>query len=506
MEVNRVKCSVRNIIAGFISKIIALFVPFVIRTLIIQRLGVEYLGLNSLFASILQMLSLSELGFGSAIVYSMYKPIAQNDEATICAMLNFYKSVYRGIGLIILISGIALAPFIDIFFDSSPPKEINIYIIYFLYLINTSISYFLFAYKSSILDACLRNDVNSVITTSCNLAMYIVQACVLIFYSNYYFYVIILPITTLIMNIARAFVVNKMYPQYKTYGKLQSKQIKEIKNRVLGLIGHKIGGTVFSSVDNIVISAFLGLEVLGKYTNYYYIYTALNGFTMIIYQSITAVLGNSLVCKSVEENYKDFNVLFWGSACITIWSSSCMLCLYQPFMALWMGKSNMLSFNIAVLLVIYYFINSMRRVCITYKDAAGMWIADFWKPYASIAVNLVLNIILVQIIGLAGVIISSIIACTFIELPWETAVFFKHFFKRKNTLYYIDFFKLTLASVFCWLLSFALCYPLNVTISGLILRGLICTLGSVATIFFFFRNSKNYINFINRIKLWRLRI
>ena len=75
-ESSRIKNTTRNMLAGAIYKIITLLFPFVINTIIIKTLGVEYLGLNMLFASILQVLSLTELGFGSALVFSMYEPIA----------------------------------------------------------------------------------------------------------------------------------------------------------------------------------------------------------------------------------------------------------------------------------------------------------------------------------------------------------------------------------------------------------------------------------------------
>ena len=130
MQIERTKNSAKNIISGFIMRIISMLMPFIIRTLIIKKLGVDYLGLNSLFSSILQVLSLSELGFATAVAYSMYKPIAEDNKELICALLNLIKKIYRVVGIIILILGIAVMPFLTYLIEGDYPQDINLYILY----------------------------------------------------------------------------------------------------------------------------------------------------------------------------------------------------------------------------------------------------------------------------------------------------------------------------------------------------------------------------------------
>ena len=181
---SRTKNTVRNISAGLINKVVMLLFPFVIRTILIKHLGSDYLGLSSLFTSILQVLNLTELGFSSAIVYSMYKPLAEKDTKTICTLMNFYKKIYRIIGLIIIIFGMLLIPFLPKLIHGSYPETINITILYLIYLFNTGVTYFLFAYKSSLLNADQRNDIINNVNTIVGSVQYIMQIIILIVFKN----------------------------------------------------------------------------------------------------------------------------------------------------------------------------------------------------------------------------------------------------------------------------------------------------------------------------------
>ena len=187
---DKLKNTKRNIIYGSINKIIMLLCPFIIRSIIIKKLGMDYVGLGSLFTSILQVLSLAELGFGSAIVYSMYKPIAEEDNKTLSALIYFYRRIYRIIGSIILVAGIAVMPLLKYIISGKYPADINIYILYLIYLVNTVASYFMYAYKQSILMAYQRNDVDSNISSIVNMVMYGLQIAALLLTRNYYTYII----------------------------------------------------------------------------------------------------------------------------------------------------------------------------------------------------------------------------------------------------------------------------------------------------------------------------
>ena len=179
MADSKTKNSSRNLVFGICLKVYQLLVPFLIRTIIIKILGIEYAGLNSLFTSILQVLNIAELGVGTALVFSMYKPIVEHDDKKICALMQLYKIYYRVIGLVILAIGLCITPFLSKLIKGDVPPDINIYVLYFLNLGATVLSYWLFAYKNSLFQAHQRNDVVSKVTILTNTVMYVLQISLL---------------------------------------------------------------------------------------------------------------------------------------------------------------------------------------------------------------------------------------------------------------------------------------------------------------------------------------
>ncbi len=477
LEGTRTKKSAANVIFGFGNRIILMIFPFIIKTITIYTLGAEYLGLNSLFSSILQVLSLSELGVGSAMVYNMYKPIAEGDKKTVGALLLLYKKVYRYIGLFILVIGVGLCPFLDKLIASSYPNDINIYVLYLIFLSNTVLSYFLFAYKKSLLEANQINSVESKLNTIVNIIMHVGQIIVLLVFKNYYLYIILMPICTIILNVTRNIVVSRLFPDIIAEGNLDRTIIEDIKKKVFALFGHKIGTTIITSADSIVISAILGLVVLAKYSNYYYVINSLIGFAAIFYSAITASVGNSIVKDSVQKNYHDFKVLVFINSWLVGWSSICLICLYQPFMTIWMGEKMLFNTATVILFVVYFYAWLIRRIGLTYKDAAGMWNEDFLKPYIGAVVNLVTNILLVKYIGVSGALLSTIIIMVFIYAPWETYVLFKYLFKRSSREYVLKIVIYTLVNVGVAYFTNIICgFVIYNGIGGLFIKLLICIL------------------------------
>lgn len=426
----------KSIAWGFVHKILAILLPFATRTVIIHYLGVEFAGLGSLFTSILSVLSLTELGVGSALVFSMYKPVSDNDVDKINAYLYFYRKCYLVIGAIILVLGLSALPFLQFLVSGDIPPSVNLYILYSIYLFNTSISYFLFSYKSSILIATQRNDVKSNIASVILISKEGVQILLLLLFKNYYFFAICIPAFTIMENIAVAIIVKKMYPDIKACGDLDKEDVVQIKEKVFGLVFQKIGTVVLTSVDAIVISAFLGLKVLGIYNNYYYIINALLGFFAIIQSSLVPSVGNSIVTSSKEKNYFDFRkfqFLYLGCA---IFCASCLLSLYQPFMKIWVGEKNTLEeigvAYVVYLLPAYFFFYKLNDICYIYREACGLW--KEWKFVNLIAAlsNLVINLVLVNIIGLYGIVISTIVCLVFIYTPFFTYPLFSKYFESKK--------------------------------------------------------------------------
>ena len=429
-KIERTKNATRNIIFGVILRAYQIIVPFLMRTAMIYLMGVQYLGLNSLFTSVLQVLNLAELGVGSAMIYSMYRPIAEDDNTTICALMKLYRTYYRLIGLIIAVVGCILTPFIPKLISGDIPQGINIYILYLLNLGATVLSYWLFAYKNSILQAHQRTDIVSKVTLITNTIQYVLQLFVLWIFKNYYLYVIVMLVTQALTNIVTAIMADKIYPQFKPKGELHKEEIHQINQKIRDLFTAKLGGVVVGSADTIVISAFLGLTTLAVYQNYYFIMNSICGFITVIFSAITAGIGNSLVTESSEKNYNDFKKFTFIICFILCICCCCFVGLYQPFMKLWVGKKFMLSFSFVILFCILFYCLELAMVWATVKDAAGLWHSDRFRPLIGACANLIMNIVLVQVIGLYGIILSTVFSYIFISMPWLIHNLFKFLYNE----------------------------------------------------------------------------
>lgn len=435
MKIERAKNASRNIVFGLILKIFQILVPFLLRTTMIYFMGMKYVGLNSLFASVLQVLNLAELGVGNAMVFSMYKPIAEDDNEKICALMQLYKVYYRVIGGIIAVVGIILTPFIPYLVKGDVPTGINIYVLYLLNLGATVLSYWLFAYKNSILQAHQRNDVASKVMLVTSMIQYGIQILVLWLLRNYYVYVIVSLFTQALTNIVIAYFANKLYPQFRPYGRIPKEDVSVINKRIRDLFTAKLGSVILTSVDTIVISAFLGLTVLAIYQNYYYILSSVIGVIGVVFSSVIAGIGNSLINESVEKNYNDLNKFTFLINWILCIGCCCFACLYQPFMTIWVGNEYMLSYSYIVCFVIYFYLCELALVWATIKDAAGLWHNDRFRPLIGATANLIMNIILVQFIGLYGIVLSTIISYLFISMPWLVHNIFVLIYKRSPKNY-----------------------------------------------------------------------
>jgi O-antigen/teichoic acid export membrane protein len=430
MEQNRVKRASTNMIWSIFNTVIGLFLPFVTQTCIIYILGVQYVGLNSLFASVLEVLNLTELGIGGAMLYSMYKPVAVGDDEKVCALLALYRKCYRIIGCIVLAAGFCILPFINHFISGDVPEDINVYILFAIYLFNSVISYFMFAYKSSVLYGHQEVDTVSLINMIVVIIKAVLQCSLLICMRNYYCFAIVIPLTTILQNMITGILVSVKYPQYCCKGNVSKDEFKEIKQQVMGMVFQKVSEVVVFSADNIVVSAFLGIYTLGIYSNYLFVYKALTKFAEAIQQALLPVVGNSIVLETKEKNYNVFNTLLLFYLWMASWLSICQLCLYQPFIRLWVGENHMFDDGIMICFVVYTYILVVVKHCAMYSYASGIMWQGRYALIASAMVNLVTNLIFVRWIGIKGVLLSTVFAIAFIRIPFQGRVICKYYFAK----------------------------------------------------------------------------
>lgn len=485
MKIERTKNATRNMMFGWILKIYQIAFRFIMRTAMIYLMGVQYLGLNGLFTSVLQVLNLVELGVGSAMVYYMYRPIAEDNEREICALMRLYRTYYRVIGTVVAVLGLILLPFVPHLIKKDLPDGINVYILYLLNLMATVLSYWLFAYKNSLLSAHQRIDIISKVTLITNTVQYILQFLVLWFLKDFYLYLIVALATQVLTNISTAVVVTKLYPNYKPVGKLDSQIVKGINARIRDLFTAKIAVVILNSVDTIVISAFLGLKILAMYQNYFYILNSIIEMVAVVFGACMAGIGNSVIVETKEKNYIDLKKFTFIISWVSGFCSCCLLCLYQPFMEIWVGNELKLEFNVVICFCIYYYVYETNQLLNIYKDAYGMWHEDRFRPLVAALANLTMNLIMVQFWGLYGVIISTIIALLFIEIPWLLKNLFTLLFDKsqlKDFIGQIIFYALV-TIVVCVITNF-ICSFINLERwPTIIVRGIICCI--VPNVMFF---------------------
>ena len=499
MEESRTKNVSRNIAFGILNKIVTLLLPFITRTLLLYLLGSTSVGISTLFSSILSFLSLAELGFGSAVVYTMYKPIADNDINEICILLKYYRQLYRYVGLSILLIGLLLTPFLNFFIIGETPIGVNLYLLFFLYLFNSVISYFFSGYRQSLLTAHQRSDIRDKIAMIVTICVRVGEILSICFTRSLYVFVLCMILGTLLTNIITAFVTRRMFPEIICRGTPSRKIKNEIKKRLGGLFGTKLNAIVVHQADTIVISSFLGLTILAQYGNYYFIINALSGFIIIFFSSMTASIGNKIASDSMEDVYTLFKKINFINNWIVGWSSVCLLCLLHPFMIIWVKEKLTLPIVMTILMTFYFYIYQIQRTILTFKDAGGLWYEDRYRPYTSMIINLFLNIILVQYIGIYGVVSSTILAF-FISIPWCNYIVFKSMFHKSSINNILIMIRNFIITSTIGLFTYIICQLFPVSILGLIERIIVCIFIPNVLYILFFHNTNEYKFFRQSIK------
>lgn len=500
MAQSRLTYARRNIKSAVVIKLVTPITSFITRTVLIYTLGTMYLGLNGLFTAVIQVLNLAELGFGSAMVFSLYKPMAEDDRPTICALLRLYRRIYRIVGVVILAAGVALIPFLPKLIKGSLPAGLNLTALYLIRLADTSVSYFLFSYRSALLDASQQKSAFYYIHSAGKIGLCVLQVTLLLLFRNYYMFCIVQPLIQVGINLAVWRLTQRRFPQYQCAGDLPREAVRDISKRVTGLFMFKVCHVLRNSFDSIILSAFLGLDILARYQNYLLIVTTLVGITAVLTDSTLSSVGNSVAMETKEKNYRDFCAVqmafLWAVGCIC----ACMCGLYQPFIRFWVGEQNLLSGRLMLVFVVYFFTERMGNVCFQYRQASGLWWEDRLRPVVDGVTNLILNFILVQYIGVAGVMLSTIFCQVVIDALWGSRILFRFYFtewkQRRYLLRLLVYAAVTAAA--CWA-AMAVCRFIPeaggnafATLCWMGLRGVICVAVSNPIFFLAYRFLPEY--------------
>lgn len=511
MKSMRTNNSIRNIITSLIGQIISILVTFISRIIFIRILGENYLGINGLFTNILSLLSLAEMGFGSAIVYSLYKPLAKNEQAQIGALVGFYSKIYSIIGLVTLFPGLLIMPFINYFIKDNSNIP-NLSIIYLLYLLNTVTTYF-FAHKRSLLIADQKSYIVTIYKYGFFIALNIIQIIVLILTTSYIHYLILQVISSFVENYIISISVNKIYPFIRKGIKveLEKEEKRLIFRNARAMFYHRIGTVVVNSTDSILISAFVGIVWVGKYSNYLLVITALNSIIGHIFSSLTASVGNLNVLNR-EKSFNVFKAVLLANFWIIAFCSIAFKILINPFIILWLGDEFLLNDSITLVIALNFYLSGMRKAVLMYRDSLGLFWNDRYKPIFESVINLVASLVLVNLFGMIGVLIGTSIS-TLATCFWvEPYILYKHGFGRSTKEYYIKYLIYAIIFAVTYYITNIACIHFDFSIKSSIIRLLICIIipNIIFTIIFHRTNEfkflynkiKDYIEgFINKSKL-----
>lgn len=427
--------SLRNMIIGVGSQVIILLLMFIGRTVFINVLGAEYLGVNGLFANILTILSLAELGIGNVMIYSLYKPVAENDEATIRALLNYYKNIYRKIAVAVLIFGLCVVPFLGKIVNSDLPHT-SIILYYILFLLNSVVSY-LVVYKSALINADQKIYIIKVIQTLVVLIKEVAQIIILLITKSFILYLCILILSTIINNLILSIKADKLYPFLKQSSNLTKVDTNAIKENIKAVFIYKIGVIIMNNTDNILISILIGTVYVGYYSNYSLLVTTVGTIVGIIIQALFSSIGNLNASGDMVKSYNFFNGLLLFFQWLSAFCALSFLLVFNDFITIWIGEKYLLEINVVLAIVLNFYIQNIINPVWMYRETMGLFNQIKYLMIIAAIVNLIFSIILGIQWGLAGIIISTAIARLLTTVWYEPRLLYRMKFRQPVRGYWI---------------------------------------------------------------------
>lgn len=490
----RTQNSFFNLITNLGASLLIVALSFITRSVFISTLGRTYLGLEGLFTNILSMLSLAELGFGSAIVFKLYKPIEEKDRRRIQTLMKLYRQVYRIVGVVIVVLGLILIPFLPHLvqdYGTLAERGLNAVVIFLIYLFNSASSYWFFAYKTEFMKATQKSYILNLVSYLLTAGSSICQILALVLTKNFYIYILVQVAFTIIRNLVYALICDRRHPylKEKVNDRVSRAELKEFFNDCSALLLYRLSNVVIGGSDNIVLSALCGLDAVGLYANYLSISNSLDSLMYSFHRSIQASLGSLYAAGNLEWSRLVFRVVNF----FTVWMYGIgaigLAVLTNEFIAIWPGvgpdyivtswvyNGVTIQTPVALLLGLVFYVTGQKYYCASFRNAMGLFQQMKYRPIASVLVNLAFSILLVPYLGMAGCLISTIISALTVNLIVDPIIIHKHALKQPVRGYYLRnlLYKLVIAG--SGLLAWRLCVliPLSGFV-GFVVHGLFCVL------------------------------
>lgn len=456
MENNRLKYSAMNFASGIAGRALTILLNFIVRTIFIHCLNEAYLSVNGLYGNILTVLSLAELGFGSAMVYRMYAPMAEHDYKKTAALLNFYKHVYRIIGCVILCLGLCIVPFLDVIIKDKPDVP-GLTLYYLIFLVNTVISYWVSSYKSSLLSADQKDYIKTNVHNIAAIGQSAIQIVLLLIFRNYLLYLFVQLCGTVLINLYVAFLTDRRYPEIASYKDitLDNFEKEQIKKDAEALVISRLGHVVLNGTDNIIISAVVGILWVGRLSNYTLICDSVTSVLCQITSAITGSLGNYFATEDRKSGYSIFkkieflNFWFYGFSFIALFV------LLDPFVRLWAGEKFVLGLQIAFAIALNFFVAGYMNTLWVFRSTLGLFKQGKYRPLIVALLNVVLSVVLGKLWGVFGILFATFLSRAAVNIWYDPIILHKYGFGVSTKPFFCEYAKriVLLAAVSVFLLS-----------------------------------------------------
>ena len=490
----------KNITFALIKEIVTLALAFISRKLFIQYIGVEYLGINGLFANILTLLSLADLGLGTAMNVSLYKPIAENDTDKIAGLLGYYKKLYYFIAAGVFAVGIGLLPFLPYLVNlNSDIPYLRVY--YVCYVLQNVVSY-LFVYKSAIIRADQKTYLVNKVDIITNFACVLLQILSIITLHSYLVFLLISIAGGVVHNIALSVIANKRYRFITKKVTLHQDERKGIFSNVSSMFLYKISWTLLNGTDNILMSVLFGTIYVGIYSNYYALTSTIESFIALVFSALTASIGNLVATANEDRRFETFKTIqlvsFWSCAYISVG----LFFLMQDFIQLIFGKELLLDKLTVFAIVLNTFFSISMRPVWTFREGTGMYRKIRYIMLCTAALNLVLSVILGKWIGISGIILATSLSKLSTYFWYEPSILFRDFFHQKPWQYYGPFLQNTLLILFCGAIcAVAVSLIKTVSILNWLLKAVICTVVVNGIYLIRYRKTREFSDLLFRVKM-----
>ena len=453
---NRTNAAIKNIIYTNISTIVLMLASFACRMVFVRILNESYLGVNSLFSNVIGLLSVAELGIGSAIGFELYQPLADKEanKDKLIQLMQFYKKCYWAIGTIIFIVGLMLIPFLH-YFAKDPGNIGDIRLYYIVFLFNSASSYFV-SYKFTLTSADQKNYIYFIVNTLSTLLGDIVQIIALVLTKNYFIYLISGSIMIFIVRIIASNRINNLYPflKEKTDEKLDRTEISHITRNIKAIFVHKMADKFITQTDNIITSTFVGLSFAGLMDNYVLIISSIKSIAMSISNSVIAGFGNMIATikdkNVIYERYRQYRFLFmWIMGVFGI----CIFALINPLVSFLFGEKYLIPLYVLFVYMIEFYFSGESTCLSTIKEPAGIFVQDRWISILRAIVNIVFSIIFAIKFGLVGVYMGTICQ-RLVLLACLPLIINKNLFHQNMFKYYANMIYMFIVT----LINGAMCY------------------------------------------------